>query len=130
MRSVWLRSLALAAGLLLALPPGWCCILPVLTARATASPTTERGACCPCCVEPPKGRAGDETPPPEPVRCPCDDRAGTTLDSYETAGGDLMPAVVLPFVDPAPTAPAIDLPEFLTPQALSSLVHVHCLLLC
>jgi hypothetical protein len=60
--------LSLVAGVMLALPPGWCCILAPAAAVAAERPSVPGPpACCPgCCPEP--SPAQDEQPP---SRAPC-----------------------------------------------------------
>jgi hypothetical protein len=57
-----IHALCLGCGLLLALPPAWCCYTP----RVTAAPTQ------PTCCQ--KAKAPQRAPVPPPAHCPCDDR--------------------------------------------------------
>jgi hypothetical protein len=74
MGNVTKRPLVLAFCVLLALPPGWCCVLPVCTARGTErAPSEERHDCCKHCphredrAKPPVPMA----PAPEPCALCC-----------------------------------------------------------
>jgi hypothetical protein len=79
MRRFLLHLLPLACGLLLALPPGWCCLLGPCPARAAPAPAEPSdGAQCPCCCHP-NPRPEPARPAP-PLRCPCADRDATTPD--------------------------------------------------
>jgi hypothetical protein len=124
----WVRRLlAFAAALLLALPPGWCCLLPRLRAAA-ASPTAKRH----CCSEEPTPRRD----------CPAHDRGNGPLapccchtdpalpPGPEAAPADLqaapLPGVVVAHV-PLVGEFAQDFSLFITPPRLQLL---HCVWRC
>jgi hypothetical protein len=90
-----MRSLALACGLLLALPQGWCCMFAFACHEGKATTLTETaagtqdspgrtGECCPCCPHKsaPGAPTGEPTPtekPSAPAKsiCSCSDRPAT-----------------------------------------------------
>jgi len=72
MRSVVRNLLTLVVGVLLALPPGWCCILASAPVATTQKPAPSCDECCRgCCPQPP---SGDEVPAGRPpmTLCCCD----------------------------------------------------------
>ncbi len=144
MRPLLLRLLVLACGLLLALPPGWCCLLPLCPAAQHAAPVTApAGPCepeetCCCCgagarpVPPP----ASPTPAPIPATCcpGCADRDVTAPDAVKppVVSPDAAPVAALPagphLLSGASSAgPAADL----GPLCHSTPLHVlHCVWLC
>jgi hypothetical protein len=66
-----LRSLVLACGLLVALPPMWCCMLYAhLQTASDTSPDSPKTPCCPCCkLDAPAQRTPAKKPAPEPGSC-------------------------------------------------------------
>jgi hypothetical protein len=90
MRSLLLRSLVLGCGLLLALPPGWCCL------PACQGTPKEQPRVCTCCggEEPGNPPARQPRPAPaEPGKCPCAGRDSTVPDGSKVFGCDLsLPA--------------------------------------
>lgn len=125
MQSTWIKSLALCCGVLLALPPGWCCVVPSLFAAARQE--TEPCCCCPRSAEGEQSPAHDSRTP-KPERCPCEDRLGTTIDVHKPAADALLlaplPLDLRPFVGTTERTPAVA-----SPPTTPSLYLVHCLLL-
>jgi hypothetical protein len=129
----FLRHLApLACGLLLALPPGWCCLLQPCPARAAAPAPADPGPQCPCCSHPiPPPEAPAPVPPP---RCPCADRDATksgTVKPPALLPGDGLAAAPTSAPDLQPsTAPGESLagPNLALPSV--SLHILHCVWLC
>jgi hypothetical protein len=106
MPSILLRRLMLVCGLSLALPPGWCCMLPALGAFQETEPVASNPpSCCECCKVP----APTKTPAPRPAplppgKCPCDDRHSATPDGPKVVGCDLAAATPSPVLDLPPAA--------------------------
>jgi hypothetical protein len=133
MRRRFTRYLVLACSLLLALPPGWCCLLEAHTFGEIGKKRLRTCAAC-CCKDTAKG---SETAPdpsaPRPPRCPCDDRNSTSPDS---AAGKSAGAAVLPIAFGAaglrPLTPVGDgLPLLSFPAGLDTSLHLlHCIWLC
>src|SRR5947207_2817909 len=107
-----IHFLLLGCGLLLALPPAWCCY-PVRLSPAPQSEPTPAA----CCHKP----QAPEPAPPAPVRCPCDDRNTVTSAGPEKVAVDLsLPALLTlvvpdsprvgPPADAAPTTPVASAP--------------------
>jgi hypothetical protein len=127
-----LRTLLLASGLLVALPPGWCCMV-----RSVASPqvpkrdTPTPKSCCDCCKEPAKPQTPEPRPlPHEPGKCPCGEHHSTAPDAPKALSLDLSL--------PTPST-MIDLtPFWFDGRAVSSVVSpfdlsfriLHCVWLC
>jgi hypothetical protein len=118
-----IRLLCLGCGLLLGLPPAWCCWTPPLTSAPQAEP--EHASCC---SERPSPKPVPSQPP---VRCPCDDRNTVTPAGPEKVAADLSlpaPLAVAP-TDSAragPDAGMAPLPPVLLPP-----LHVRqCVWLC
>jgi hypothetical protein len=133
MRSAFSRFLLLACGLLLALPPGWCCMVPAWgTSQETPkSDGPQPRSCCGHSNEAPKP-AAPERPnrAPLPVdQCPCCERS-TSTDAPKTVGCDQALTAPLPLIDlaAAPVAgPILDSPVFLFDHSLRL---IHCVWLC
>lgn len=122
MASVFLRSLALLSGLLLALPPSWCCLLPTLSAEEDSSPPL-----C-CCPAPPAPAC--PTQAPSPALCPCGDRDLKVPDAPAPFAPDAtgLPGAV--FDHAAPSAAGI-LDVSTCAAAASCPLHLlHCVWLC
>jgi hypothetical protein len=122
------RFLMLGCGLLLALPPGWCCILAIQTARQE---TTKLVPCCRSCC----GNSNSSTPTPKPVphkpgRCPCADRQTTAPENVKTFHCDLSIVAPLAALDPAPFEANAGEPAGLPPHLCSSAQLLHCVWLC
>lgn len=101
MRSALRYCLALTACALLALPPGWCCILaPAPADRAAPAEKPARGDCCRgCCPQP---TPDDDAPPGrEPMRVCCQDNL---IPSHKGPAKQLPDAVAaaMPFAAQAP----------------------------
>jgi hypothetical protein len=103
-----IHILIVACSLLLALPPGWCCLLegPIFGQGGKKKLNT-CGACC--CDHPAKH--SDATPgpvpaSPRPARCPCDDRNSTSPDpvSAKVDCGIALPALRTPL---SPLSPCL-----------------------
>src|SRR3954447_25863085 len=74
MRSILPRCLVLASSLLLALPPGWCCL--ALSFAPFAMDGSARSGVPACCQHKAKQKAADPKEAPKPLHhgeCPCDD---------------------------------------------------------
>lgn len=110
MHSRLMHTLALAGGLLLALPPGWCCMVgPWGSAQKAGSRAAVPASCCgqcgSCCrtsqvpVEP-AGPAPPQAPLP-PAKCPCGDRHATAPDGPKVVTGDLV-LLAPPTIESAP----------------------------
>jgi hypothetical protein len=128
------RVLALQCGMLLLLPPGWCCLLAHLTQpHATHTSAKPKPACCACCGgehDSPSAPAPDHVPGRE-GKCPCGERAATAPGASVNAGPDLMlpaPGAVTGCDTAAPAGPACE-----PPAAYSAPPHYHllnCVWLC
>jgi hypothetical protein len=130
-----LRSLALSCGLLLLLPPHWCCLLGGLTQLPPEAlqGAKSKTACCPCC-----GGKHDtsSTPAPGQVpdrdgKCPCGERIATAPGVSVIAGPDLMlpaPGAVTGADQAAPACPAFEPPAAYT--APSHFRILNCVWLC
>jgi hypothetical protein len=135
MRPFLLRLASLTCGLLLALPPGWCCLWLPGPARAVAASTDAPAEpCCPCCCHPAQPT---ELPPPAPApvpRCPCADRDATTPEAVKPpalqAGAD--PGAPVPAAaDLSPSAaPGGSLPALSLALSSAPLNVLHCVWLC
>jgi hypothetical protein len=134
MRPFQLRLSALACGLLLALPPGWCCLLLPCPVRAAAPAQTEATADeaqCPCCrhTVPQPQPPSDAAPPrcPQPTCCAAaPDAVKPSAPLADTALPAALPAADLSPC-PAPTGPA----AAVAPSPASTPLHVlHCVWLC
>jgi hypothetical protein len=130
-----LRPLALCCGMLLLLPPGWCCLLaqlarPCAAAGLSAKP---KRACCGHC-----GGKRDNLPAPasdhvpgRDGKCPCGERLATAPAVPESAGSGLAlpaPVAVAPSDTTAPAAVTCE-----TPAEHSDPPHYHvlnCVWLC
>jgi hypothetical protein len=134
MLSAFPRYLLLTCGLLLALPPGWCCMVP---ARGVAEDVRKRDDSPPrsCCDR--GHRAPAPAAPERPKRaplpfdqCPCFERSAST-DVPKTVGCDHALAAPLPLVDLVPS-PTVAVPTLAQPASPldSSLQLVHCVWLC
>ena len=103
MRSRFLRSLMLGCGLLLALPPGWCCTFafrPAKPAPAQQEAPQDTPGCCPCCAKKAPRPAQTPTPAPEaPARCPCSDRQLAAPDAPKVFAADMGLVVPVPVTD-------------------------------
>jgi hypothetical protein len=125
------RVLALVCTLLLALPPGWCCILQ---STALAVRGKERLAARPACCGHCKGHAPTKSSDPvrlPPGSCPCTDRALTVPSAPRVVACES--AVVTPLALPEPVVSgatagdggACSLPVFSLPPRV-----LNCLWLC
>jgi hypothetical protein len=90
------RILVLVCGLLLTLPPGWCCIFARPLARLAAGMAPVERECC---------KSHKRNKPQEPQRdlpadrCPCSGRQTVlTGSAVEQVGPDLAPIAILPTV--------------------------------
>jgi hypothetical protein len=127
MRSALRNLLAFTACVMLALPPGWCCIL----ASAPGDPATEtekpacENCCRGCCPQPPRG---DDAPPGRaPMTVCCHDNL---IPSHKGPAKQLpeLAAVPLPFAVETPALPVRDSATasgpFSAPRALYVLLCV------
>jgi hypothetical protein len=133
-RSTFPRFLLLACGLLLALPPGWCCMVPAhaVAQETRKSDDSQPRSCCGHSKEAPKP-AAPEGPKRAPLpfgRCPCCDRT-TSTDAPKTLGCDQALAAPLPLIvlaaSPTLAGPILDQP--VSPFD-HSLQLIHCVWLC
>lgn len=128
MRFTFPRILMLCCGLLLALPPGWCCIFAIQPARKETRKIVPH---CPCCCD--KSQEPNPTPKPaphKPQRCPCADRQTTTPDSVKAMPVSLTVLAVLPVLDPTLTESLACTPAPLPTFVSSSPQLLHCVWLC
>jgi hypothetical protein len=128
MRSFPVRSLALVCGLLLVLPPGWCCLLPRLGAQQP-KPAPAHGCCCGKKSKQPPTR---QTPaPPAPVRNCCGDREATRLAGPEKVSPDpgLWAPVIAPCDGLCGVSPSVPLALGLPPP-WPPLQILHCVWRC
>jgi hypothetical protein len=132
MRS-WVRhSLVFAAALLLALPPGWCCV-PLSLGKASASPLANRGCCQtqasspgqPC---PEHNQADGPVVPSTSCCCP----AGSVLPPAPELPPVGWISAALPAIGGADLAPAASWPTWDVPSPFPSppLQILHCVWLC
>src|SRR5437016_4045863 len=87
-RGFYLRYVALACSLLLALPPGWCCY-----GRGNPSALPEDARTedvCPCCRHTAPAAPEDRNPerPAQCSSCPCDERQATSIETAAADGPD------------------------------------------
>src|SRR5205809_11454 len=84
--------LMLTASLVLAMPAGWCCLLP---GKAATVPTPASHHCC--CEGPVSPAEEGSDPAPEPSSCCCDNNLPLPAKavSYTPAGVSLLPAADL-----------------------------------
>jgi hypothetical protein len=126
------RVLALVCGLVLALPPGWCCLLAAPKAPVRAAAPTCDGCCCCCRVAHPP--ADPPAPPRGPFAkgCCCADRNATKPAGPEMIAPCPAPDLlaVPPAAAPAPAhlGPVLvaDRPDLHSPPANL----LHCVWLC
>ncbi len=125
--NILVRALVLCNALLVALPPGWCCL------PAAVQPASPRDP-APCCHHKP---APDQPAPPthpQPVK-PCDAPRcltdATRAPVPETPPADLVPAALLAVPDAAPLPRAARVAEASELHALSPPPQLlHCVWLC
>jgi hypothetical protein len=128
MRLFAARLLMLSCSLLLALPPGWCCIFALGTIRNDAA---KPAPCCRSCCH--QSKPTMPTPQPEPHkpgRCPCDDRQTTVPDSVKALHGGLAVLVALPALDPAPLGLTVAVSDRFSLPISASPQLLHCVWLC
>ena len=135
MRGRVLRSLAFACSLLLALPPGWCCLWLPGPARAAAAPTEAPAEpCCPCCNHPVPPTESEAPAPAPPQRCPCADRETTTPEAVKPPAllaGDHLGTPIPCADDLAPSAaPGGLVPASSLAPSSAPLNVLHCGWLC
>jgi hypothetical protein len=97
MRSCGIRCLVLIYSLVLALPAGWCCMLPLPSAPAAlraSAPIKPCGCCCGCTMDepasPPSSPSRKTPVPSDPAKCCCADRHTIISSGPEQLGPDLM----------------------------------------
>jgi hypothetical protein len=113
-----IQFLCLGCGLLLALPPAWCCWAPQLA--SAAQPESKRAPCCQ------NESAPKPTPAAPPAQCPCYDRNTTAPAAAEKVVADLSCAVqpvVAVVASPRAGPPAVAPP---IPPPLSQPLHLLC----
>jgi hypothetical protein len=118
-----IRYLCLGCGLVLALPPAWCCYVPQQSMPQASEPAR---ACCCCHHEPTPQPAAPKLPPPG--RCPYYDHH-TTVPAKPAIG----PAFAVPVVLFASHASAVHLSLAAVehPRGPSRSVHLlQCVWLC
>jgi hypothetical protein len=134
MRPFLLRLASLACGLVLTLPPGWCCLWLPRPAHAAAPADAPAESPCPCCPHPAQPDEPATPAPARPQRCPCADRDATTPEPLKVpapqagdglatawpAAADLSPSPAL-----AGSLPALSLALTSAPLNL-----LHCVWLC
>jgi hypothetical protein len=117
------RFLVLGCGLLLALPPAWCCYPAALPRAPQSEPSPP--ACCQ------KEKAPAPSPLPLPARCPCYDRNTVASASPEKLAADLsLPA---PLAVVGPDSPCAGSTTVAAPTALAPAPPLHvlqCVWLC
>jgi hypothetical protein len=132
MRTSLLRLASLACGLLLALPPGWCCLWMPGPACAAAAPA-EAEPCCPCCCHPAQPTEPATPAPAPPQRCPCADREATAPEAVKPpalqAGADLGAPVPVPALAPSAVQECL-LPASSLTSSSAPLNVLHCVWLC
>jgi hypothetical protein len=96
-----IRLLCLGCGVLLALPPAWCCYTP-----SVAQPDPTEPSCCQR-KEAPKPAP---SPPPAPERCPCCDRLSVSTADPQKVAADVSHAapVVVVVADSPRAGPSAD----------------------
>jgi hypothetical protein len=117
------RFLTLICSLILVLPPGWCCLVPV---RSAEGATARRCCGCPHCRRP------DPAPKPAPVKpheCPCFDRQFTPPTGPQTLPAGAAMMAPLPPFEPAP-AESLRLDRAAVHLADPPLHLTHCTWLC
>ncbi len=134
MRFVLMRSLILTGTFLLALPPGWCCMVPyrASTQRVPPSDKPQNSACCKhhdTPSTPPTRQAPKRTPLPY-GQCPCSDHSLFT-DASKVVCADLALPAPLPLIDEASSSATAEAPSDLPIWPLdNSLQLIHCVWLC
>ena len=98
MRTWFLRGLVLSCSLALALPPGWCCLVP---ARATQDTPVPAGHCCSYTKSAPPADPVPEPAPAKPGGCGCCERDSTPPLDPERLIAAPAPAAS-PAVEPSP----------------------------
>jgi hypothetical protein len=123
MRSVVRNLLVFAVGVLLALPPGWCCMLVAVSVQA---PKPARADCCAKCCAQPQAPAGEETPPgPAPLTvCCCDN----LVPLHKNSAKSLPDAAELPLPFVAEPAARVERPTAPAAEAVSPRCSLHVLL--
>jgi hypothetical protein len=121
------RSLVLVVCVLLALPPGWCCMLP---ANAPAEPHKSSHAdCCKCdhCTRPQIPKQPEPRKQPlSPGECPCTERTWTLPAWTVTFADYLVPAFSTALLGDDPSRmPALDQVEFFSFDSYHAL-HLRC----
>jgi hypothetical protein len=120
-----LRSLVIAISLLLVVPPGWCCMVPVhaataTDAKATATVPMKPAGCRGCCkheTQPQPGPADTPSGPP-PGHCCCIDR----LTGLPSPAGAEKAGLGFAFAAPLPHAVSVPpLVRFI--EEAASVVH-------
>ena len=130
MRTVCHHLLVYVCGALLAVPFGWCCILPAALQAAQVE-SAEEAPRCPHCPAPEAPSDENEAPAPtEPMQCPCVERQAPA----PTAGDDYHPDLVTfsgPVVLDLPALCPHDRPTTCGHLDSSQTLHVlHCVWLC
>ena len=128
MPSFGARMVVLSCGLLLALPPGWCCIFATLL--PTHDAPVAAPACRSCCRQFAPSSPTPKPKPHNPERCPCADRHATTLDHVKSAPLDLSFVVVLPAVERSFLPSPMDAAAAFSPPPSASPQLIHCVWLC
>ncbi len=133
MASFLVRFLTLVGSLLLALPPGWCCMLwPQAPAQETRTAASQTRPCCGQCEpegKPPAPSPGKPAPLPA-GKCPCHDRDTTSPDAPKGVGPHLLAPATPLVVGPPPcwagSGRHVDPPAFVS----NPLRLLNCVWLC
>jgi hypothetical protein len=97
----FLRFLACAIAFSLALPPGWCCALPIRKVEAAASTPIPAPASKSCCHQEPKpvpqpASTPEKTPCQQPGQKCCCEFNSTTPPAPEKVTHDVAPSLSVP----------------------------------
>lgn len=125
------RSLALLTGLVLALPPCWCC---TLTAERGTTPARQEQSATHSCCSPKQPPAPEPSPAPcapqGPVKKCCERQTATQADSKWRLPDLPAFAAALLLPDLAPALPAVVLPVVGFDPDLPPVHVLHCVWLC
>jgi hypothetical protein len=126
MSTRFIQFLCLACGLVVALPPAWCCWTPQLPTPAPAEPTT--ASCCHKHESPPPAPAV-----PAPPQCPCEDRCTVAAAAVapEKVAIHLALPTALVLTDADTLGPGLAAAVAPIPPLLSRPIHLlQCVWLC
>jgi hypothetical protein len=127
------KILAIAFPVLLALPPGWCCIL-VSVAEAAKAPNMASQQCRSCCTRHSEAQPAKKHAPPSPAsRCPCAERLNFERPAATVKKVDLSPGDVAVFSLPSfmPVCQTSNVPANVPTLVPSCQIHIsNCVWLC